>query len=128
MPSADQSVGSLLSQLVRELGDLVRQELRLAQAETGEKIVQAQSGAMSLFAGLLVGFVALIILAQAVVLALSITLAPWLASIIVGVALAIIGFILVKVGQSSLKADALTPDRTIRTLREDKDMLVSKVS
>jgi uncharacterized membrane protein YqjE len=128
MPSPDPSVGSLLSQLVRELGDLMRQELRLAQAETGEKIVRAQSGAMSLLAGLLVGFVALIILAQAVVLALSITLAAWLASIIVGVVLAIVGFILVNAGQSSLKAEALTPERTIRTLRDDKDMLMSKMS
>lgn len=127
MPPADQSIGSLLSQLVRDIGDLVRQELRLAQAETGEKIVQAQSGVVSILGGLLVSLVALIILAQAVVLAIATTLPAWLASVIVGVALAVIGFILVKAGQSALKADSLKPERTIRTLRDDKDMLTSKV-
>ena len=128
MQPADPSIGSLLSRLVRDIGALVRQELRLAQAETSEKIVQAQSGAVSLFAGLLVGFVALIILAEAVVLALSHVFVPWLASIIVGVVLAIVGFILVKAGQSSLKPGNLVPERTIRTVREDKEFVAGRMS
>lgn len=128
MAYTDQSVRSLLSELVREVTELFRQELRLARAETGEKFVQVQSGAISLLAGFLIAFVALIVLAQAMVIGLSNFVEPWLAAVIVAVVLAIIGLFLVKAGQSSLKPDNLVPERTIRTIRDDKDMLVEKVS
>lgn len=128
MSSADQSFRSLFSELVSEITNLIRQELRLAQAEASEKVTQAQRGAVTLVAGLLIAFVALIILAQALVLGLSNVVEPWLASVIVGVVLAIVGFALVKGGQSSLKPENLTPERTLRTLREDKNMIAEKVS
>jgi len=128
MAYTDQSVRSLLSELVREVTELFRQELRLARAETGEKFVQVQSGAISLLAGFLIAFVALLVLAQAMVIGLSNFVEPWLAAVIVAVVLAIIGLFLVKAGQSSLKPDNLVPERTIRTIRDDKDMLVEKVS
>jgi uncharacterized protein YacL len=128
MAHPDQSVRSLLSELVREVTELFRQELRLARAETGEKIGQVQSGAISLLAGFLIAFVALIVLAQAMVIGLSNFVAPWLAAVIVAVVLAVIGLFLVKAGQSSLKPDNLLPERTMRTIRDDKDMLVDKVS
>ena len=107
MSSADQSFRSLFSELVSEITNLIRQELRLAQAEASEKVTQAQRGAVTLVAGLLIAFVALIILAQALVLGLSNVVEPWLASVIVGVVLAIVGFALVKGGQSSLKPENL---------------------
>ena len=128
MASTDQSFRSLISELVREITDLFRQELRLARAETGEKITQVQSGAISLLAGMLIAFVALIVLAQAMVIGLSNFVEPWLAAVIVAAVLAIIGLFLVRAGQSSLKPDNLMPERTMRTIREDKDMLVEKVS
>lgn len=126
MASPDRSFKSLLSELISEVNHLVRQELRLAQAEATEKIDQAQNGALSVLAGILIGFVALIVLVEALVIALSNVVAPWIAAIIVGGALAVIGFALVKIGQNSLKPSNLTPERTIRTVRGDEDRMTEE--
>ena len=60
MPTQEQSLKSLLSELIDQIGQLVRQELQLAQAEAGEKISQVQTGLISIVAGLLLGFSALL--------------------------------------------------------------------
>jgi hypothetical protein len=45
---------------------------------------------------------------------------PWLAALIVGGAVTLIGIILVSMGKSKLSAKNLQPNRTIATLQDDK--------
>lgn len=127
MNRQDQSFTSLISHLVSDVGKLVRQELRLAQAEAFEKVDQAQKGTISIIAGMLLAFAGLVILLQALVLALSNVLQPWLAAVVVAVAVAIIAFVLIKGGQSSLRGRNLMPERTMQSVRDDKDMVMEKV-
>jgi hypothetical protein len=127
MAYQDQSVTSLVRDLIDEIGRLIRQEFRLAQAETSEKLSQAQAGAVALVVGLLLGFCALLILLQALVVALANTMPAWLASVIVGAVVAVIAFLLVWQGQRNLKPASLVPERTIRSVRADKEMVVEKV-
>lgn len=126
MDTNDQSLKSLLSNLVNEISQLVRQELRLAQAEANEKLSQVQNGLIAVVAGLLLAFCALLILLQALVIALSNLLPAWLASIVVGGVVAVIAFALVKGGQNNLRAANLVPERTIESVRKDKDMVMEK--
>ena len=126
MATQDQSVKSLLAELVNNVSRLVRQELQLVQVETSEKTSQALEGVFVIIGGLLLAFAALLILLQAVVVGLSEFIEPWLASLIVGVVVAVIAFALIKYGQNSLKASNLTPDRTIRVMREQKDMVMER--
>lgn len=127
MTTLEPSFKTLLKDLIDDLGQLIRQELRLAQAEASEKVTQIQTAAISIVAGLLLAFCALLVLLQALVIALSNVLAPWLAAVIVAVAVAVVAFVLFKQGQSNLKAANLKPERTIRSVREDKDMVMEKV-
>jgi hypothetical protein len=46
---------------------------------------------------------------------------PWLAVLIVGVVVAIVGLLLVQKGLSALKNFSLVPEKTIETLKEDKE-------
>jgi drug/metabolite transporter (DMT)-like permease len=126
MATQDQSVKSLLAELVNNVTRLVRQELQLVQVETSEKTSQALEGVFVIIGGLLLAFAALLILLQAVVVGLSEFVDPWLASLIVGVVVAVIAFALIKYGQNNLKASNLTPDRTIRVMREQKDMVMER--
>jgi uncharacterized membrane protein YqjE len=126
MATQDQSVKSLLVELVNNVGRLVRQELQLAQVETTEKATQALEGVFAIIGGLFVAFAALLILLQAVVVGLAEFVEPWLASLIVGVVLAVIAFVLIKYGQSNLKVENLTPDRTLKVMREQKDMVMER--
>jgi len=124
----DQSFTSLLKELIGEVGRLIRQELQLAQAETSEKVSQAQNGAIAVVIGLLLAFCALLILLQAVVVALAAEMAPWLASVIVGVVVAVLGLTFIMVGKRKLRPSSLMPDRTLDAMRKDRDMVVRKVN
>jgi uncharacterized membrane protein YqjE len=126
MATQDQSIKSLLAELVNNVSRLVRQELQLVQVETSEKTSQALEGVFVIIGGLLLAFAALLILLQALVVGLAEFMEPWLASLIVGVGVAIIAFVLIKVGQNSLKASSLTPDRTLRVMRDQKDMVMER--
>jgi uncharacterized membrane protein YqjE len=126
MATQDQSVKSLLAELVNNVSRLVRQELQLVQVETSEKTSQALEGVFVIIGGLLLAFAALLILLQAVVVGLANFVEPWLASLIVGVVVAVIAFVLIKYGQNSLKVGSLTPDRTLRVMRDQKDMVMER--
>ena len=126
MATQDQSLKSLLAELVNNVSRLVRQELQLVQVETSEKTSQALEGVFVIIGGLLLAFAALLILLQAVVVGLANFVEPWLASLIVGIVVAVIAFVLIKYGQNSLKASSLTPDRTIRVMRDQKDMVMER--
>jgi uncharacterized membrane protein len=127
MTSDDQSLRALLKDLIDEVSRLIRQELRLAQAESSEKISQVQTGLISIVAGLLLAFAALLVLLQALVIALANVVAAWLASVIVGLVVGAIAFVLVKQGQSNLKATNLVPERTLKSVQNDRDMVMEKV-
>lgn len=128
MPAEDASVRSLLTELINEVSTLVRQELRLAQAEGSEKVSAATNGAIAVAAGLLVATCALLILLQALVIALAeFTMLPAsAAALIVGAIVAIVAFVLIRAGQRNLSAGKLTPERTVRSLREDKELVLEK--
>jgi Putative Actinobacterial Holin-X, holin superfamily III len=123
----ENSFASLLKDLIAEIGQLFRQELRLARAETGEKLAQAQNGIIAIVVGLLLAFSSLLILLQAVVIALSAIMPAWAASVVVAAAVAIIAFILIRGGQSNLKLTNLAPTRTLDAMRRDRDMVMEKV-
>ena len=114
---SDVPLGQLVGELIGDLGQLVRQELRLVQAETAEKLRQAQSGVYAVVTGLLVAFCALLILLQAVVTALAKTMPLWLASLSVGLVLALIALLLIRHGRNNLKAKNLIPERSLRAGR-----------
>lgn len=115
----DSSLGDLLAGLIHDLGQLVRQELRLAQSEVSDKLTQAQNGIYAVITGLLIAFCALLILLQAVVIALSNVMPASLAAIAVAVVLALLAFVLIHQGRKNLKARNLIPQRALRTARSD---------
>ena len=114
---SDVPLGQLVGELIEDLGQLVRQELRLVQAEASEKLRQAQTGVYAVVTGLLIAFCALLILLQAVVTALAKTMPLWLASLSVGLVLALIAFLLIRHGRNNLKAKNLVPERSLRAGR-----------
>ena len=118
------SVAGLLSSALGQASTLVRTELRLAQ---GEAVSKAKKAAVGL--GLLAGA---LILALASVVMLLVTIMAILEAIGVPVALAAFLALLVGLagtaglawaGIERLKADAVLPERTLRQLRRDRQMV-----
>ena len=69
--SEDRSLRQLLGDLTESLATLFRKEIQLARAETSEKINHALIAAGSLAAGGILALAALIVLLQALVIALT---------------------------------------------------------
>lgn len=123
----DRSLGTLLRDLTHDVSDLVRSEIALARAETTEKVSQAGTAIAAIAVGAVFGLAALIIVLQAVVIALAEVMEPWLASAIVGLAVAALAWFMIKKGQNDLKATSLVPQRTVRNVQRDAQVVADHV-
>ena len=120
MQTDDRSLKELLSDLTNSLTTLVRKEIQLARAETSEKISQSMVALGAIAAGGILALSALIVLLQALVIAIAeMGVPPALASLIVGLVVAVIAYVLIHKGTNDLKATNLAPARTLDSLRRD---------
>jgi hypothetical protein len=128
---SDKSLPSLLSDLTRDVVDLVRQEIALARVEMSAKIGGAQAALISVAIGAAILLAGLFILLQALVKGVEMMLpesvAPWLAPLIVGLAVAGIGYVMLKGGSSKLTAENLMPHKTMDSLTRDKNVVEEKL-
>ena len=124
----DRSFKELFGDLTNSVSTLFRKEIELARAEASEKIGQAGLAVGSIAGGAILALAALIVLLQALVIALAeLGLAPALSSLIVGGVVAIIAFALIYKGLNDLKAANLAPTRTVDSLRRDAHMVKEQV-
>jgi len=121
-----QSAFDLLRRLTDELTTLLRQELALATTEISRSMRVLLGGAASVAAGGAVLFMGLLAMLAAAVLGLATVLQPWLAALVIGAAVALIGVVLVLVGIRSLDPSTLKPARTAESLRRDKDVITRR--
>lgn len=118
----ERSVSDVLQDIFGNVQDIVRSEVRLAQAEIKTEAGKTAKAAKSLVIGGVLGFYAGGLLLLAAVYGLSLAVAPWLAALIVGVAVAIVAAGLVMAGQKRLRL-VKKPEKTIRTVKEDVQWL-----
>jgi hypothetical protein len=123
------SVPELLSDLVSQATTLFRKEGELIRAELSEKLGQILAAAGALAAGGILLLVALIVLALALVHAVSQIgdMGVGWASLIVGLALAVVGALLLMKGKNSLDAGNLAPRRTLHQVKRDADLVKEQV-
>jgi VIT1/CCC1 family predicted Fe2+/Mn2+ transporter len=118
-PSADPSIGELMSQLSTQTSRLIRDEMRLAQKEFQESAKHAGIGA-GLFsvAGLLAFFGAATFIAAAVA-ALSLVLEVWAAALIVGAVLFLVAGIAALIGRNQAREATPAAPKTVETVKAD---------
>ncbi|MBS1812154.1 MAG: phage holin family protein [Acidobacteria bacterium] len=118
-----ESLGDLLGDLVAHSAGLVQDEFRLARQEISEKAKLYKSALILLAFGGVISFVAFLSFSSAIVLWLSTHVEPWLAAVITGAGLAVIGIVILLLGASELSNLNLKPEKTLRTLEENKEWL-----
>lgn len=127
----DRTLIGLFSDLWRETSTLVHNEVALARAEISEKATQVSSGLAAIAAAAAILFAGFLMLLFAAANGLAAELppdmAPWLAPLIVGGVVMLVGFIALAKGRSNLKMRNLTPDRTIDSLRSDRELVKEHV-
>jgi hypothetical protein len=118
-----QSIPALLRHLTDELLTLFRQEMALATAEISQALTKLASGVASVAAGAAVLYAGFLTLIAAAVLGLAQTMKPWLAGVVVGAVVTLIGIVLFFAGRKTMDAGNLKPRRTVESLREDKEVV-----
>ena len=122
------SLGELFADLARETSTLVRQELRQAGIEVGQRLGGVGREAVLLVGGALIAHAALLSLAAAMILVLGeLGLPWWLAALIVAVVLAGIGVVLIQQARTALKRADILPRRTMEHVKEDQEWLSQQI-
>ncbi|GGS99962.1 hypothetical protein GCM10010240_36730 [Streptomyces griseoviridis] len=113
-------MGELVQRASQQLTELVRGELRLAQAEMKEKGKRYGKGG-GLFGGAgLVGFLMLQALVATAIAALAVPLPVWAAGLIVTAVLGVIAAVMALTGKKQVgKASPPTPQQTIENVKAD---------
>ncbi|WP_414495701.1 phage holin family protein [Streptomyces sp. CRN 30] len=113
-------VGELVQRASQQLTELVRGELRLAQAEMKEKGKRYGKGG-GLFGGAgLVGFLMLQALVATAIAALAVPLPVWAAALIVTAVLGVIAAVMAMTGKKQVgKAAPPAPQQTIENVKAD---------
>ena len=119
-PSDERSLGELFADLARETGTLVSREVALARTELTEKATQVGKDVAYLAVGGLVAYAGLLAIIAAVILVLAANGVPlWVSALVVGLAVAIVGYVLVQRGLTALRRQDFAPRQTLETLKED---------
>jgi hypothetical protein len=135
-PSENAPLSELVGGLVGDVTGLLRKEIDLAKTEASEKLRQAMSGAEVMIIGLVLAIGAVGLLLSAAVSALaaflvsqgfSETSASALASLVVGVVVALVAWALVSRGLTTLRGGNMSLPRTATSLRRDVDVVKEKI-
>jgi hypothetical protein len=116
----EQPMGELFKQLSNDLSTLVRQELKLAQAEMTEKGKKAGIGVGMFGAAGIVGLLALGTLTACLVAALATGMDVWVAALIVTVVYGALGGVLALIAKNRVaEATPPVPEQTVESVKED---------
>lgn len=130
------SVKSLLQELRSEGALLVQKEAELAKAELSEKVsalgthvAKIGVGGAIAYAGLIVALFGLgdLVASLLVNAGVDATAALWIGRLSVGLIVALIGWIMFARAKKAVKSDALVPEQTLRSLRENKQWMQNKL-
>ena len=122
----DETVGALVHRLSEQIPELVRSEMRLAQAELTEKGKKAGIGiGMFSAAGLLAYFGAAVLIVPAIV-ALELVLPLWVACLIVAAALFLGAGLVALAGRKEIRAATPVASTTTTSVKRDVAALKGK--
>lgn len=115
---------NLVGDALKDGIELARKEFALFRAEMALNVSGLAKGVAMFAAAAVFAVASLIWLTQALVYGLEIVIhSRWISALIVGGALALIAGVLVVVGKNMLTVSALAPDRTVRSLKRDSEVL-----
>lgn len=115
---ADRPFTAVLTDIIGNVQQIVRAEIRLGAIELREEAVKAKRGVMLVAGGAVLGTLALGVLLLAAVYALSAVMAPALAALIVSLAAAVVAGAVASAGAKQFRHVTLPPPKTSATVQE----------
>ncbi|HEY1340522.1 MAG TPA: phage holin family protein [Bryobacteraceae bacterium] len=113
------SLAAIVQDVLRDLQNMMRAEIRLARAEMAEKAQRAGSAAGLFGAAAVCGLLAAAAFVTTCIAALALVMPVWLAALLMCLFLVMIGGACYAGGRSRWKQTDLAPRQTVDTLKED---------
>jgi hypothetical protein len=125
----NQSLQNLFGEALRETSDLAQKEFALFRTEMSESIKNVFVGLAMVVAAAVFAIAAVMLLTEALVKWLGTVLgSEALAALIVAALMAVIAIGLGLYGRSAFSRFSLTPERTVRSIKRDTEVLSERVS
>jgi hypothetical protein len=116
--NGNRPISAVLRDIVANIQDIVRSEMRLARTELTEGLTKSKSAAIWLGAGILLLAFSVLFVLLAAVYALSLVLPGWMAALIVGAGVGLIAALCVGLGIKRFKTVRAAP-KTAATVKEN---------
>lgn len=117
--ATERSFAVVLQDIMRNVQEIIRAEVRLAKAEIREEASKAFSSMVWVMVGAVCAVFALTFLLWTAVYALGLVWPMWAATLAVGAVLGIAGAVFLTSGISRMKQVNPTPERTVETIKEN---------
>ena len=124
----DRSTGELLGDLYRGVSNVVSLEIELAKTEVSQKASRVGKNVGFLAAGGAIAYAGFLALIFAIIAILATFMYTWLAALIVALLVLAAGGALVWVGLKTLQQESPVPQRTLETLKEDKEWMTDQTN
>ncbi|MHB0859593.1 MAG: phage holin family protein [Anaerolineae bacterium] len=117
----ERSLGELFTELLDDTRLLVRQEIELAKTEVSQKLSGYAKDAAYLGIAGAVAYVGFMAIVAAAIIGLGAVIPMWLSALVVGVVLALVGYLFARRGMNGMKSRSIVPEQTVESLKEDKE-------
>jgi hypothetical protein len=118
MAAGIRSIPEILQDVLTNIQDIVRAEVRLAKAELGEELNRARSGGLLIGVGAVAAMFSALFLLLACVYALGLVVPNWAAALIVAAAVGVAAAVTLGLGLKRLKTIQAAP-KTAASLKEN---------
>jgi hypothetical protein len=118
MAAGNRSIPEILQDVLTNIQDIVRGEVRLAKAELGEELNRARAGGLLIGVGALAAIFSTVFLLLACVYALSLVMPSWAAALLVAAAVGVTGAVTLGLGLKRFKTIQAAP-KTAASLKEN---------
>ena len=121
--NGERSVSDVLQDILRNLQEMVRSEVRLAKVEIRDEVRRAASSSLWIAAGVLGALSAWIFLLWTVAYSLATRMSMWAATLVVAVVMACIASVLVIGGIRRVRRIQPIPERTVESVKENLEWM-----
>jgi len=122
----ERSISDVVQDIIRNIQEMLRSEVRLAKTELREEVVKAKSAGVLLGGGAVSAFFAIFFLLLMTVYALTRVMPDWAAALIVAGIMAIAAGLMLSEGMKRFKQVHPTPERTVENIKENVEWVKQK--
>lgn len=121
--NGERSVSDVLQDILRNLQEMVRSEVRLAKVEIRDEVRRAVSSSIWIAGGVVGALSAWIFLLWTVAYSLATRMSMWAATLVVAVVMACIASVLVIGGIRRVRRIQPIPERTVESVKENLEWM-----